>query len=223
VAMPVFPVESRESPLVKKLADVMKTIKRLQKRGRNTFHGYDYVTEADVLDVLREELANRSVIVLPRIVSKSREIIERKSKDGVKTSVLVDVDMTFSFMDGDSGEIFECPWAGCGEDSGDKGLYKAITGSDKYFLMKVFMISTGDDPERDKPKRKADVRSMPASPESTEPTIDAEQLKTLYAAVAAAGLSNAEAKAIVSTMAGVHQARLIPKAKFDAILAALHK
>ena len=32
---------------------------------------------------------------------------------------------------------------------GDKGLYKAITGANKYFLFKLFQIETGDDPERD--------------------------------------------------------------------------
>lgn len=40
-------------------------------------------------------------------------------------------------------------WAGYGDDAGDKGIYKAITGGVKYMLMKTFQISTGDDPEGD--------------------------------------------------------------------------
>ena len=38
---------------------------------------------------------------------------------------------------------------GQGIDSGDKGAYKAATGVNKYVLMKVFQLATGDDPEKD--------------------------------------------------------------------------
>jgi hypothetical protein len=38
---------------------------------------------------------------------------------------------------------------GEGQDAGDKGPYKAMTGAQKYALMKTFMIPTGDDPEAD--------------------------------------------------------------------------
>lgn len=40
-------------------------------------------------------------------------------------------------------------WAGYGDDAGDKGIYKALTGAVKYALMKQFLVSTGDDPEGD--------------------------------------------------------------------------
>lgn len=38
---------------------------------------------------------------------------------------------------------------GFGEDSGDKAIYKAITGAIKYFGSENFLVSTGDDPERE--------------------------------------------------------------------------
>ena len=43
--------------------------------------------------------------------------------------------------------------AGCGGDRnkngvGDKGLYKALTGANKYMLFKLFQIETGNDPAR---------------------------------------------------------------------------
>jgi hypothetical protein len=49
--------------------------------------------------------------------------------------------------DGVTGETLDYPWMGWGVDPGDKGGYKAITGAEKYFLMKTFLIPTGDDPE----------------------------------------------------------------------------
>lgn len=36
---------------------------------------------------------------------------------------------------------------GQGVDSGDKGIYKAITGANKYFIYKLLNLPTGDDPE----------------------------------------------------------------------------
>jgi hypothetical protein len=67
--------------------------------------------------------------------------------------------MTFSLLDGESGERLDFPWVGAGTDKGDKGIYKALTGGAKYFLLKMFLIATGDDPERE------DVKTIqPAAP-----------------------------------------------------------
>lgn len=52
----------------------------------------------------------------------------------------------------ETGEKIEVPWIGQGADKGDKGCYKAITGGYKTFLMKMFMIPTGDDPENWSPE-----------------------------------------------------------------------
>jgi hypothetical protein len=53
-----------------------------------------------------------------------------------------------------SGAVWSTPIiaAGCGNDRnksgiGDKGLYKALTGANKYLLFKLFQIETGNDPE----------------------------------------------------------------------------
>ena len=56
-----------------------------------------------------------------------------------------------------SGEIWpdKITAVGCGNDRarngtvGDKGVYKAITGANKYLLFKLFQIETGDDPENE--------------------------------------------------------------------------
>jgi hypothetical protein len=57
--------------------------------------------------------------------------------------------MEFKFIDGETGEELVFHSEGEGQDAGDKGIYKAITGAQKYALMKAFMIPTGDDPEAD--------------------------------------------------------------------------
>jgi hypothetical protein len=131
--------------LVCKLAEVMDAISSVPKRGHNKFHDYKYATEADIVEVIRGELSKRHIILLPGITGRTRENV------GDKGSVLTHLDMTFTFMDGETGEQLERPWLGAGTDKEDKGAYKAMTGGEKYFLLKTFLIPTGDDPEAEKP------------------------------------------------------------------------
>lgn len=132
--------------LVQKLAHVMTQVQYIQKRGRNSFHGYNYATEADVNEKVREVLAEQNVIMLPSM--KNHELRETVTAKG-QTEYIVCVDMDFTFIDGETGEQLTISMSGEGQDRGDKAIYKAISGAQKYALMKVFMIPTGDDPEAD--------------------------------------------------------------------------
>jgi hypothetical protein len=139
-------MENTQKTLVKKLSEVMKQVKYIEKKGFNKFHGYKYATESDVAEKVREVLADNNVMMIPNLLQHSmREHINAKGK----TEYIVAVDMEFKFYDGDSGEELTFHMSGEGQDAGDKGIYKAITGAQKYALMKVFMIPTGDDPEAD--------------------------------------------------------------------------
>jgi hypothetical protein len=132
--------------LVKKLSEVMKEVKYIEKKGYNSFHKYKYATESDVAEKVREVLAEKNVMMIPNMTTHSvREHINAKGK----TEYIVTVDMEFRFLDGDTGEEITFNMAGEGQDAGDKAIYKAMTGAQKYALMKAFMIPTGDDPEAD--------------------------------------------------------------------------
>lgn len=132
--------------LVSKLAEVMKQVKYIQKTGYNSFHKYKYATEADVNEKVREELAKLNVIMIPSVKSC---INRTHLTSSGKTEYIVTVEVEFTFFDGDSEEKITLTSFGEGQDAGDKGVYKAITGAQKYALMKAFMIPTGDDPEAD--------------------------------------------------------------------------
>lgn len=129
--------------LVSKLAAVMAAVERIPKRGRNDFHKYDYATEADIAATVRAELAARNIMLIPSIVGESRHSV------GEKGSWLTVLEMEMEFLDGDSGVSITKRWRGYGTDKEDKGGYKAMTGGEKYFLLKTFLMPTGDDPERD--------------------------------------------------------------------------
>jgi hypothetical protein len=137
---------SEDKQLAKKLANVMNEVKYIQKTGFNAFHKYKYATEADVNEKVREELAKQNVIMLPSMLGHTMRI--HTNRNGA-TEYITCVDMEFRFVDGDTGEEYTINMSGEGQDAGDKGIYKAIAGAQKYALMKVFMIPTGDDPEAD--------------------------------------------------------------------------
>lgn len=142
-----------EAVLFKKIASVLGDVGYVQKKGWNSFHKYHYVTEADLVDAVRVKLAAQNVALIPSVEA----INERPVSKGVVTTVT----MAFTFVDGDTGAIFKATWAGQGEDPSDKGLYKAYTGAVKYFLMKTFLIATGDDPESEPPPAAAPPAPAP--------------------------------------------------------------
>lgn len=137
--------------LIRKLAEVMAAVERVPKRGRNEFHRYDYATEADIVATVRDELSKRGVMLIPAVQNHERHelrdgIDSKTGKDKPRDPVTI-LHMTFTFVDGETGERETHPWLGAGQDGGDKGVYKAMTGAAKYFLMKTFLMPTGDDPE----------------------------------------------------------------------------
>jgi hypothetical protein len=174
---------SEAKSLVNKLAEVMMAVKYIQKRGRNSHFGYNYATEADVSDAIREELAKRRVIMLPNV--KAHSVREHTTSKG-NMEYITTMDIEFTFIDGESGETLTFTMAGEGVDTADKGVYKGITGTQKYALMKAFMIPTGDDPEldedEDKPSPPPPPRQAPPQTQgNTERRPSEPQLKRLFA------------------------------------------
>jgi len=138
--------ESRRGDCVKliaKLAEVAAEVDCVPKRGKNTFHNYDYATEADIQAAVRKGLSGRGVMILP----SAEELSWRDVKTKSGTHTIATLHVKFTLTDG-LGEVDL--WAyGEGQDVGDKATYKAMTGALKYLLLKLFLIPTGNDPEAD--------------------------------------------------------------------------
>lgn len=118
-----------------KIARISGYLGAIPKRGYNSFHKYNYVMEADLVAAVRGYLAAAGILMIPDTTSVVRE--------GDLTAVQV----RYTVSDGKESFAFSVP--GYGADRGDKGVYKALTGSQKYAIMKLFKIETGDDPEQD--------------------------------------------------------------------------
>lgn len=121
--------------LHKKLLAIMGEVGRIPKNGVNSFHKYNYVLESDLVDAIRKLLVKHGVAFYGSVLEQSR------SEEFTKVS------MRFTFADTESDETLALDFWGEGQDKGDKGLYKAYTGAEKYCLMKTFLIPTGVDPD----------------------------------------------------------------------------
>jgi hypothetical protein len=128
---------NHKAALFKKIAEVMGKVERVPKNGYNSFHKYQYVTESDLIESVRKFMAEAGLVVFNNV--------EKYEIDGELATVTI----KFTLACTDTGETVESIMIGQGQDKGDKAFYKAYAGATKYFLMKTFLIPTGDDPEKD--------------------------------------------------------------------------
>lgn len=142
-----------EAVILRAVNAVMQEAGYVQKTGENTFHGYRYASEADVLERLRPAMVKHGLILIPSV--------QQVSSVDPHGNTTVSVHYTLAHI---SGAVWPQPIiaAGCGGDRnkngvGDKGLYKALTGANKYMLFKLFQIETGNDPEETQGDRDRDA------------------------------------------------------------------
>lgn len=159
-------------PFKAKLLNVMAKVGYVQKRGLNKHFNYKYATEADIAEKVREALIEERLLFVPSVTS----CVQR----GNVTEIMLQAQL----CDVDSQESLIWHMPGAGQDPGDKGPYKAVTGAEKYALMKLLLIPTGDDPEADDKTDKATAGNGTTVPTS-EPevtvvkVIDPDQYDTL--------------------------------------------
>lgn len=156
--------EAPQRSLVKKLAEIMGEVERVAKNGTNASQGYKYATEADIAAAVREGMAKRYVMLIPSVLDTQWDKVATRNGGELKLCTLK---VRFTLEDGESGETRVYDIMGQGTDNGDKATYKAMTGAEKYALLKLFLIPTGDDPEKDEPeppRRRAPEATKPPPP-----------------------------------------------------------
>jgi ERF superfamily len=151
-----FPNTSMPVPLklYSKIHKIITDGVRVGKDGRNDFHKYDYVTEADVVEEMKAIFIKHNIVYDFSVNDVNNVVVDGKEITRVEASI--------TLVDLDSGESKVYTFFGDGQDKGDKGIYKAYTGLQKYFFMKNFLISTGDDPENDSGKANKPSVNVPS-------------------------------------------------------------
>lgn len=148
------------------LLKARKDIKPTKKEARNEFDKYNYATQehwhAAVMPAL---LANDLLLSISTVGVTNLDVRQTKKGDP-KYAVQVTCSARLWHV---SGQWIEVMGAGHGEDRGDKGVYKAMTGAAKYLYAQLFALPTTDDPEKDMDRRGD-------TPEASEPDQSAEDL-----------------------------------------------
>lgn len=114
----------------------------LEKKGKNDFDKYKYFTEAQYKELFTMLFAEEGLELTPTVENIQMYEGSAKQPFGRIASV------RYTLTDIDTGFFETALVPGDGVDKGDKGLYKAYTGSLKYYLANTFMVVTGDDPEK---------------------------------------------------------------------------
>lgn len=162
--------------IYRKLIEVRKSVPYLKKD--NQGYKFKYVSSSQTLGALRDAMDNQGLLLVPSVTNS--EIRDHQTSKG-DHEYFTALDITFTWINSENPEEkIICCWTGQGLDAGEKGVGKALTYAEKYFLLKFFNIATDeDDPDS--------FQGNDAAPKHQQPPSAAPQ--------SVSGDSKAEAKA----------------------------
>ncbi|CAF1778330.1 hypothetical protein NRS6094_04351 [Bacillus subtilis] len=140
--------------IYQKLIEVRKAVPYLKKGNKG--EQYNYTSSSQVVAALREKMDELCLLLVPRIIDKNvrTETVEFKDKNGnvnkKTTTFFTELTMEFKWINAENPEeTMVVPFYAQGVDkAGEKGVGKALTYAEKYFLLKQFNIPTDkDDPD----------------------------------------------------------------------------
>lgn len=136
--------------LYSKLLEIRKSIDYLQKT-ENGDKGAKYVDPAVLLKKIRVNMNEHGLILTPAMHNSTVEQIPMPTKSNSNAlGFLFKSQLTYTFIDVESGEKLEIPWFITGKHGQDPAMAGggALTYFERYFLLKFFQIPTSkDDPE----------------------------------------------------------------------------
>lgn len=134
--------------LFSKLAAISGELGAIPKSAKHQ-QGYSYQSADDVMAHLNPLLSAANIAIIPMATHTRLEV----PTDGVSRYV---IDYEFVICDGDSGATFVAAWQGevptgyAGGKIDDKAMGKAHTYALKYWLLKLFKVTSQDDVDQDR-------------------------------------------------------------------------
>lgn len=149
--------------IYEKLLKIKESVDYLQKAKKG--QQYDFVSSSQVIAALRAKMNEEKLLLVPDVEdAKFSSIIEKTSSKGNPTvDLLTEIFITFKWVNAENPEeTLTIKWYGQGVDtSGEKGVGKAYTYAEKYFLLKFFNIPTDkDDPDLFGQKQKRKTKNI---------------------------------------------------------------
>lgn len=129
--------------LGQKLVAIRESVNYLQKE--NQGHQYSYVSSSQALSAFRNKMNELGVLLIPEVTDVRVGPLPQGGKQ-----FMTELEMTFTWLDAETGDTLgPLGWYGQGCDNAEKGVGKALTYAEKYFLLKFFNVPTDrDDPDR---------------------------------------------------------------------------
>ena len=139
--------------IYQKLIEVRKSCSYLKKENKG--EQYQYVSSSQTLAALKNKMDELGLLLIPSVVGKNIrestvEFKDKYDKPKRQTTYFTELDMEYTWVNAeDPKETITSTWYGQGVDiAGEKGVGKALTYAEKYFLLKFFNIPTDkDDPD----------------------------------------------------------------------------
>jgi len=123
----------------------IEKIEAVHKTKKNTAMNYRYAGIEDILAAVEGALYLEGIVVISSVLDHENLPPIPTARGGQLQRVIVGILTRFFHV---SGQWIEVSSRGEGTDSGDKSIYKAITGGRKYALLSGLNLITTDDPER---------------------------------------------------------------------------
>jgi len=130
--------------IYEKLIEVRKAVPYLQKEVKG--HQYNYVSSSQVLSAVRQRMDEVGLMLIPTITNTKVSA----ENDGKRTTYFTELWIDFTWVNAEKpDETVKSSWYGQGIDiAGERGVGKALTYAEKYYLLKTFNIATDtDDPD----------------------------------------------------------------------------
>ena len=100
---------------------------------------YSSVSHDSVLDALNKEIDKQKLLLLPKIID-SQVKVETKGTTNILITLLK-IEFTWLNVE-DTEETVTIPWVGEGIDPTERGLGKALSYAEKYFLIRFFRLQS---------------------------------------------------------------------------------
>ena len=144
--------------LNEKLLELKKSVTGLGKDEFNPHFKFNYVSSTKTLRALRDKMNELGLLLVPAVTKVNTQVSQNK--------IFTELWMDFTWVNvEDPGDYLVVHWYAQGVDSGERGVGKAYTYGEKYFLLKFFNIPTDkDDPDAEvveEPKKQEKKASTP--------------------------------------------------------------
>ena len=209
---------SDKPTVIEAISRVMEEVQSVSKDSRNTQQNFNFRGIDAVVNAVGPALRKHGVVVVPTGTEWEAERYATKSGTQMKGVTLT---VSFRFY-GPAGDFIDATATGESSDSGDKAMPKAHSVAYRTLLLQALCIPTDEpDPDEESHER-AEVKAKPAPKRATTGAKinDAERVR-LFTIATKHGLAEARVKELVREVAGVESTKDVPRAKYDALVAAV--